>query len=193
MDGYPDHLAPEFEDGGAVLTPVAEWWDRVRGYFPYVPDNVAQYWLHEHWSHSPYAFLRSNDYSFDHIEWRANDLNQIRSGFCDFDAQHKACRETGEYLIGKLSTKSPHRTAAYMARNREFPAPIIVLDNCNDHLRRDHPTQHLADYYPIGYVLIEGHTRFNIALHLQQIGGGQAQLAGLADDTCLTMCFRSAG
>lgn len=51
-----------------------------------------------------------------------------------------------------------------MLERGEFPQPIVVLDN------RD--GQNVSDWQnlPAAYVLIEGHTRFNIALHLQRTG-----------------------
>ena len=78
MDDYPEHLAPEFTEGGGVATPFDEWWP-----------------------------------------------------------------------------------------NGKFPTPIVVLDNRNGHLsapNSKHPWQAL----PPHFVLIEGHRRFNLALHLQR-------------------------
>lgn len=49
MDSYPKQLAPEFEESGAVKTPFEEWWPPVKEHFSIVPENVACYWLHEHW------------------------------------------------------------------------------------------------------------------------------------------------
>jgi hypothetical protein len=65
MDNYPEHLKPRFDAGGGVEEPFEEWWPKGQEHFPNVPENVARYWLHEHWSHSPYSFLRSKDYTFD--------------------------------------------------------------------------------------------------------------------------------
>ena len=42
MDDYPEHLAPEFEESGAVKTPFKQWWARVQPSFPDVPENVAE-------------------------------------------------------------------------------------------------------------------------------------------------------
>ena len=54
---YPEHLAPEFEEGGGVATPFYLWWERVKAEFPAVPEDGAKYWLCEHWSHSYYDWL----------------------------------------------------------------------------------------------------------------------------------------
>lgn len=69
MDNYPEHLAPEFDEGGAVVTPFSEWWLRVQFDFPNLPENVAEQWLHRHWGHSDYAWLPSQLYEFREAVW----------------------------------------------------------------------------------------------------------------------------
>lgn len=64
------------------------------------------------------------------------------------------------------STIYPLRTVAYMIEHGEFPVPIILLDNRDGHLSELDP----LSIVPSGFVLIEGHRRFNIALYLHEIG-----------------------
>lgn len=98
MDNYPENLAPKLDEGGGVETPFEEWWERVQPNFPNVPENVAQYWHHEHWGQSPYSWLISMDYKFTLIDWNADDLTQISSRWCDRKGIDD-CRKHGKYLI----------------------------------------------------------------------------------------------
>jgi hypothetical protein len=162
MDNYPKHLAPEFDEGGAVKTSFEEWWARVKTYFPHVPENVARHWLHEHWSHSPYEYLPSRDYKFELVQWPSVKLPEIRSTWCNFEEDNNECQEHGRYLIEDVLKEYRYKTALYMLEHGDFPAPIIVLDNRDGHLlQRD---------LPPAYILIEGHRRFNMSLYLHSIG-----------------------
>jgi hypothetical protein len=169
MDDYPEHLAPEFNEAGGVVTPFDTWWSKVRDNFPNVPDDVAQYWLHEHWRHSPYGYLRSRDYRFELEEWDAQRLWDIRSRWCDFVSTNTDCVEHGEYLLTLACHPYCYSTALYMIANGEFPTPIIVLDNRDGHLGVSNVTEPW-EVLPSELILIEGHRRFNLALHLQRIG-----------------------
>jgi hypothetical protein len=60
----------------------------------------------------------------------------------------------------------PYRTVAYMLEHKDFPAPIIVLDNRNGHVKPEFAYQ----VVPAAHVLMEGHRRFNIGLYLQTTG-----------------------
>jgi len=42
MDNYPSHLAPEFDEGGGVITPFDQWWEKVESSFPEVPIDVGR-------------------------------------------------------------------------------------------------------------------------------------------------------
>ena len=79
MDDYPEELAPEFEDSGAVKTPFDIWWPQVNHHFENVPENVAKQWLHRHWRHSPYSWLRSKNYKFNLTNWESKKLGEIWS------------------------------------------------------------------------------------------------------------------
>ncbi|WP_156886816.1 hypothetical protein [Pleomorphomonas oryzae] len=169
MDNYPVHLAPEFEEGGGVATPFEEWWARVRDAFPRVPENVARFWLHEHWSHSPFSYLPSAWYRFDLVDWTPECLESILSGSSNFSGDQRVCRERGQAIVRRLRN-SPYKTPAYMFEHGDFPAPIIVLNNLDGHLQPG--IDPVPTYHPIpkGYLLIEGHRRFDIALYLASIG-----------------------
>lgn len=169
MDNYPENLAPEFNEGGGVVTPFREWWERVRNSFPTVPENVAQYWLHEHWGGSPFGWLPSRAYSFKLTEWPADRLGDIRSRRYNYEPSNEGCLANGDYLINHCAQRG-YRTAKYMAEHRNFPVPIIVLDNRDGHLRAGHDGVPHHEDMPASFVLIEGHCRFNMALYLHSEG-----------------------
>ena len=169
MDNYPEHLAPDFEEGDGVATPFEEWWPRVQHAFPTVPEEVARHWLHEHWSHSPYSWLRSADYSFELVDWPADELALIRSRWCDFCENNADCLAHGKHLMQKPAGWR-YRTAVYMDEHSDFPTPIIVLDNRDAHLQEAGSNKPTSEDLPAAYVLIEGHRRFNMALYLHSIG-----------------------
>jgi hypothetical protein len=166
MDNYPKHLGPEFDEQGGVLTPFREWWQRVAAHFPTVPENVAEYWLHEHWKYSPYSYLPSRDYSFTLTEWPAERLRDVRSRWCDFDPENTECWQKGRQLIDEATPGWVYKTAVYMLEHGNFPAPIIILDNRDNHLKKYQEAK--RDRIPAEYILIEGHRRFNLALYLQR-------------------------
>jgi hypothetical protein len=165
MDNYPEHLAPEFEKSGAVSTPFAEWWPRVQAHFQNVPENVARYWLHEHWNHSPYSYLRSANYQFIRKNWP--NLKNIRSSWGDFKPENEGTLEKGKELVTSRQFGHLYSTAEYMLEYQQFPVPIIILDNRDGHHNVDYPEEFPL---PAAYILIEGHTRFNIGLYLHVTG-----------------------
>jgi hypothetical protein len=169
MDDYPDSLAPEFEAAGAVKTPFEEWWPRAKHHFQNVPENVARYWLHEHWSHSPYSFLRSADYEFSLTKWPAQKLFEVLSTWNNFNPDNCDCLKKGEEMVEHWEFDRPYPTFAYMLEHEDFPAPLIILDNRDYHVNSK-TVRYRSDALPKGYVLIEGHRRFNIGLYLQRIG-----------------------
>lgn len=166
MDNYPAHLAPAFNEGGGVDTPFEDWWPRVRSSFPNVPEEVAQYWLHEHWAHSPYRWLPSVAYEFDRQCWPSSDLRKVRSNWSNF-VDNDECRAHGEHLVESFPYKGGYRTAVYMSEQGAFPTPIIVLDNRDGHVAR-----YIGANAPLPqeFILIEGHRRLNIALYLVASG-----------------------
>jgi hypothetical protein len=166
MDNYPENLKPRFDAGGAVEEPFREWWPKVKANFPSVPENVAQYWLHEHWSHSPYSFLPSKDYRFDLVSWPSQKLFEARSTWNRFVEDNAECVEHGHDLVEEWHMPEPYRTVAYMLEHHDFPAPLIILDNRDGHVVPEFEYQAI----PSAYVLMEGHRRFNIALYLQTAG-----------------------
>ncbi|WP_161855855.1 hypothetical protein [Bradyrhizobium sp. CCBAU 051011] len=164
MDDYPANLAPEFEEGGAVKTPFDEWWAQAQPSFPNVPVDVARQWLHRHWKHSPYSYLISKNYRFDQRQWA--DLKTILTRWSDFKAENAGALEKGEELVNLKPDWMPY-VPKYMLEHSKFPAPIIVLDNQDGHHDKEYPKQHDL---PSAYVLVEGHTRFNVGIYLQSAG-----------------------
>lgn len=165
LDNYPEHLAPEFDEGGGVKTPFEEWWARVHGAFPMVPEDAARHWLHQHWKHSPYSYLRSRNYTFSRLDWQMDQLVDIRSRWSDFNAPQSENLQHGQYLL----TLDEYPTTTFMTEHRMPPARIIVLDNQDGHLTKEY-SEADRDGVPAGYVLIEGHRRFNLCLALHAQG-----------------------
>lgn len=164
MDNYPEALAPEFEEGGGVATPFDEWWCRVHHSFPSVPEEVARYWLHEHWRHSPFSWLQSRNYEFRRVQWPVKELHLIRSRLSKYIAGSPDCLAHGRHLLN-----TDYRTARYMNEHKRPPAALVVLDNRDDHLRTQGgaiPAWEIS--IPASYVLVEGHRRFALALGLQE-------------------------
>ena len=48
-----------------------------------------------------------------------------------------------------------------------FPTPVVVLNNLDGHMSEEKVGR--RDGLPTALVLMEGHTRFNIALHLLSV------------------------
>jgi hypothetical protein len=164
MDKYPEHLAPEFEDSGAVKTPFDVWWAQVKSSFPNVPEDVAREWLHRHWKHSPYSYLTSRSYGFDLKKWPK--LKNIRTLWSDFKPKNEGALRKGEELVDLTPGWTPY-VARYMLEHHRFPTPIIVLDNRDGHHNKDYLGE---DRLPASYVLVEGHTRFNVGIYLESVG-----------------------
>jgi hypothetical protein len=168
MDDYPEQLSPPKDQGGGIdRTKFASWWAKVKPEFPTVPENVGQYFLHEHWGRSPYGSMKSRAYEFDAVKWESTRLFDIRSTWDNFDPECKGCIVKGRELATQKTFGSLDRTAEYMLQHRNFPSPIIVLDNHDGHLNNDYPKIWPV---PSGLILIEGHSRFNIATYLQTKG-----------------------
>ncbi|MBB5050053.1 hypothetical protein HNQ36_000001 [Afipia massiliensis] len=169
MDNYPENLKPPQDEwGGIDKTQFSQWWATVKAQFPTVPDNVAQYWLHEHWGRSPYRYMASRRYAFELMQWETLRLKEIRSTWDNFHPAQAGCIEQGRKLVTEEQFGQLYPTGVYMKAHKNFPAPIIVLDNRDGHLNVDYPP--IWDV-PACFALIEGHSRFSIASYLRSIGG----------------------
>jgi hypothetical protein len=164
LDNYPAALAPAFHESGSVSTLFDVWWPQIKGHFQYVPDDVAKYWSHEHWSHSPFAWLPSAKLRFELVDWPLKSLREIRSRWCDYHEGSKECADHGHYLL-----KLNYPTAAYMKEHGCPPVPVIVLDTRDGVFKfGDGLVSQRERALPAAYVLVEGHRRFNLALALQE-------------------------
>jgi hypothetical protein len=56
-----------------------------------------------------------------------------------------------------------------MLEHHDFPAPVLILDNRDGHVSIP-AGEYELDTLPTGYVLVEGHGRFNMALYLHRTG-----------------------
>lgn len=167
MDSYPQHLAPEFDEGGGVATPFEEWWPRVQEAFLHVPEEVARDWLHRHWRHSPFGWLPSAGHIFRRVEWPSEGITEIRSRWNNFDEDPRENIEHGDYLANHHRRTYGYALADYMVEQGTFPVPPVVVDNRDGHLT---DTPHEAFPLPAAYILVEGHRRFNIAAYLASVG-----------------------
>ncbi|TRV35839.1 MAG: hypothetical protein EWV70_09525 [Microcystis flos-aquae Mf_QC_C_20070823_S20] len=175
MDNYPDHLAPEFDEGGGVSTPFDEWWLRVKESFPTVPEEVAKEWLHRHWHHSPWEWLPSAQYRFDRVLWPAEALLEIRCRLNNFKADHTQFIAQGDYLANEHRKKwGGLWLTEFMLREGVFPSPPILIDNRDGHLV-DHQYGD-PGYYPHAFLLVEGHKRFELGRYLLTEGRMKPQL-----------------
>ncbi|MCJ9700194.1 hypothetical protein [Bradyrhizobium sp. SHOUNA76] len=168
MDNYPKHLTPPKDEFGAVdLNKFPEWWASAKEHFSSVPENTAQFWIHENWGRSPYRYLRSKNYKFERVQWPSERLFELRTEWGNFDATLRENIEDGDYTCHNDELGEIHELPRYMMDNRSFPQPIVILDNRDGHLKREY--RGAADV-PAGYILIEGHKRLNIAAYLQTTG-----------------------
>ena len=161
MDNYPEELTPELGVDDAK-TPFEEWWPTVRASFPNVPENVAEQWLHRHWGYSPYRWLPSRSYTFRLVEWECSRLAEIQSGTSDWDFAKAV--EHGNYILRRVPDLW---LARYMVEHEDVPEPIIVLDNRDGSLNATHGAPWQC---PSGFLLIEGHKRFELAAYMFSVG-----------------------
>jgi hypothetical protein len=173
MDDYPEHLAPEFEESGAVKTPFGEWWSRVKDEFPNVPEIVAKDWLHRHWRHSPFSWIPSRSYEFSIENYPAEELTNVLNRIFDFEPDGHRALEQGKYICGDHPERpwrlAPIWLVQYMRTHGNFPSPIIILDNSDNHLVNTPEIPSYVHDHPQGLILAEGHTRHEIGLYLHSI------------------------
>jgi hypothetical protein len=162
MDNYPDELSPGFTDGGRVETTFSEWWEKVKSSFPNVPEDVAEQWLHRHWGYSHYGFLTSSRYRFRQEKWNSHDLTNVRSGRSEWDYQETLKR--GRHLWGE-----ERELVVWMRTHSNFPTPIIIMDNRQNAMDCE-LGRPAGRYYPPDYIVVEGHTRHELALWMLEIG-----------------------
>lgn len=173
MDDYPDHLAPEFDVGGGVSTPFSEWWPRVKSDFPNVPEEVAREWLHRHWQHSPFSFLKSRDHEFQLVQWPISELPKIRTNVDLFREHQTELLDWGRYLVEEHHPTWSYWLTGFMLDHGDFPSPPVLLDNRDQHIcDRLEP-----DFYPTAFMLVEGHRRLAIATYLAATGRMKPQLS----------------
>jgi hypothetical protein len=71
----------------------------------------------------------------------------------------------GEYLL----SLTRYKTATFMRENLKPPAPLVVLDNRDGHLKFGVPPVPSSERgFPQRYILVEGHRRFNLCLALHR-------------------------
>jgi hypothetical protein len=160
MDNYPKKLSPAFDEVDSVA--FSKWWERVHTSYPSVPVDVAQQWLHRHWGLSPFGFLTSSRYSFSRDHWPSTQLSDVKSRANGWDIAKTLDR--GKYLYS-LDTW----LVQFMRTHRSFPVPIIILDNRAGAIQGD-ASLPVDETVPRSYIVVEGHTRFELATWLRQLG-----------------------
>src|SRR5712664_280262 len=99
MDNYPKHLTPPKDERGTIdISRFAEWWAWAKAEFPTVPENAAQYWLHENWGRSPYGYIKSRNYQFAAVEWPSSRLFELRSEWGNFDPTFRREIKHGKHV-----------------------------------------------------------------------------------------------
>lgn len=167
MDGYPEELSPDFENGRPPSHRFDRWWERVQSAFPTVPMDAAKYWLYEHWGQSPYGWLPSRQYDFVERDWPLERLKEVRSTWCGFSEDQSECIKSGNYLLGEY--QRGYETPDYMRELGYPPARLVLLDNRDGHLAdfgredSDIPSERCI-------LLVEGFRRFNLSLALHERG-----------------------
>jgi len=164
MDNYPASVAPKLDDGGGVVTPFDEWWGSAQLYFKNVPENIARYWIYEHWGYSPYQFLKSKLYGYFENEWRLDNIFEIKNGLDGFADFPEESIIQGKYLL----SLDHYETATYFKAYFSPPQPLIVLDNRDGHVENEY--LELGFSVPSEFVLVEGFRRFSISCALYQEG-----------------------
>jgi hypothetical protein len=125
-----------------------------------VPEEVAQDWLHRHWSHSPFGFLSSNRYQFARVLWDLTKLLDILAWPDEWDPGKTLCH--GRHLL-----TVDFSLGRYMRARRAFPLPIVVLDNRTGALDSD-PRRPDTAQFPRSHVVVEGHRRHALACAMQE-------------------------
>jgi hypothetical protein len=105
--------------------------------------------------------MRSADYTFRMMSWDSARLSDIASGANDWE--FRKTLERGKYLVERCPDVWLVR---YMVEHQTTPRPLIVLDNSGGCLagEKHAPIHHQSA--PRSFLIIEGHTRFELAAHL---------------------------
>lgn len=173
MDNYPEHLAPEFNEGGGIITPFETWWENAKSFYKNVPEEVAREWIHRHWKYSPFSWLPSKEYFFELISFPSKQLFEIQNLAYRKTERAASVIKKGEHLyhydkISSFHRENPPFLWKYMRTKQKFPSPIIILDNFDDHLSR--APYVVGEDYPTKFILVEGHTRHEIGTYMASIG-----------------------
>jgi hypothetical protein len=166
MDSYPPHAAPLKNEFGRPTEPFVDWWERVGlATYPGVPSDLAEHWIHEHWGGSPFGGLVAVDFTYHEVTWSLEEWDVVVSGWDNFSHVRSKSILKGKELVTRDRKFVP--LAEYMAAHGKWPVRPVVLDN-----RAGAIAQHPGDDGPLPstFVLIEGHTRFNIAAYLMGRG-----------------------
>lgn len=166
MDGYPPHATPIKDAAGWQIESFDNWWSRIgQETFPGVPDDIAEHWIHEHWDGSPFGGLASAEFTYHAVDWSLAEWEDVVSSWDNFSPVRHMSLLKGKELVTR--DRKLVSLADYMATNHAWPVRPIVLDNRNGAVTH-HPDGNGP--LPSTFVLIEGHTRFNVAAYLMERG-----------------------
>lgn len=177
MDRFPAHLSPIIDEPSKAKTSFNEWWPKVKSSFPTVPDIIAKDWLYRHWGTSPFGWIPSRSYRFTMEKLPADELPNVLNRVFQFEADNLRALDTGRHICGdhpgvpnRPWSRDPVWLLAYMRQHGNFPSPITILDNRDNHLKTMPNISDRIRGYPQGLLLAEGHTRHVIGLYLRSIG-----------------------
>lgn len=173
MNNFPEHLAPWVAGHDGNKVPFQEWWPIVKDGFPNVPEIVAQELLYRHWGGSGFYWVPSHSYNFSLEKFPSDKLCDVLNRVHDFEPGGALALKFGEQTCRKLEVDPKSEIdrwlVNYMQKNHDFPAPIIILDNCDNHLLGHPQVPQMVDDHPKGLILVEGHSRHEIGLYLRSI------------------------
>jgi hypothetical protein len=151
-------LAP-LRDGDMDREEFGPWWERNAVALAHLHPQIAEQWVHRHWSHSPYSCLPLEGLTWTLETWSVSSLLSAHMPRCQFDPSH-------DYATFNKYGGLP--TARAMNATGTWDYPVILLHTPEGVMDLEGP---LPD---VRHVLIEGHCRMRYLNALVVRGRGEA-------------------
>jgi hypothetical protein len=111
--------------------------------------------------------LKSANYDFELVDFPTSRLSEILTRQADYHPAVEDRVDAGRGWVDQANERH-WQLPSLMVTYRDFPAPIIVLDNLDGHVTRDEEEAR-REGMPKGLLLIEGHNRLDVASYLLTI------------------------